>query len=130
MSTSFWDAPLLSPLLVHMSNSLKRSRSTESLETAFKRSKPFEPESTETNREIYPVIKKITISTKSPPSSYENVNRVLHSIHVERFGNPEERERWWEQEGKDIEMEEVNDYYTTNNSILRQAFLERRHQDA
>lgn len=46
MSTSFWDAPLLSPLLVHMSNSLKRSRSTESLETAFKRSKPFDPEST------------------------------------------------------------------------------------
>lgn len=84
----------------------------------------------ETNRQIYPVIKKITISTKSPSSSYENVNRVLHSIHVERFGNPEERERWWEQEGKDIEMEEVNDYYTTNNSILRQAFLERRHQDA
>ncbi|EIE77175.1 hypothetical protein RO3G_01879 [Rhizopus delemar RA 99-880] len=125
MSTSYWDGPLLSPLLIRMSNPLKRARSTESLERALKRSKPFEPKSTvkESNNNLYPVIKSVSISTKTPVSEYEKVNQVLHSIHVERFGDPEERESWWED---DVEMEEVNDYYQTNNFILRQAFLERQ----
>lgn len=46
MSTSYWDGSLLSPLLIRMSNPLKRARSTESFERALKRSKPFKPKST------------------------------------------------------------------------------------
>ncbi|OAD04369.1 hypothetical protein MUCCIDRAFT_161118 [Mucor lusitanicus CBS 277.49] len=152
-----------------MSNNttLKRTRSTESLEKAFKRARPFhaadspasvstsEPISTSTAEPssiVYPSIKTpsspalletISISTKtdaSIPSSaqsspsthqplpdYSHVNGLLHSLHVQRFGDPESRESWWEAQDPDIDMEETNDEYATANSILRQAFLQRRH---
>ncbi|KAI9269376.1 hypothetical protein BY458DRAFT_475387 [Sporodiniella umbellata] len=124
----YWDAPCIPPLFVHMSRPLKRARSTESLEIALKRSKPFELEKENltmyrTENIIYPVIKTISISTKTPPSEYSNVNQLLHAIHVKRFGDPEARESWWEE--RDVEMEDVNEIYTLPNTILKQAFLER-----
>ncbi|GAN08712.1 hypothetical protein MAM1_0219d08227 [Mucor ambiguus] len=164
---------------------LKRTRSTESLEKAFKRARPFnvadspasvssEPilssvtnpfsptstrqlasastPATESSNIVYPTIvaplppkslASISISTKtnsSIPSSihaslsthqplpdYSHVNGMLHSLHVQRFGDPESRESWWEAQDQDIDMEETNDEYATANSILRQAFLQRRH---
>lgn len=62
------------------------------------------------------------------------MNDMLYSIHVERFGDPEERESWWENEqidSMDIDSEEIqpndaaNEYYAASNSMLRQAFMER-----
>ncbi|KAK4518763.1 uncharacterized protein ATC70_008985 [Mucor velutinosus] len=168
-----------------MSNNtnLKRTRSTESLEKAFKRSRPFyaagspasvssEPilppitnpfspsstrqlasaSTTEPSSIVYPTIvaassppslETISISTKTdssippslhssptthqPLSDYSHVNGMLHSLHVQRFGDPESRESWWESQDQDIDMEETNDEYATANSVLRQAFLQRRH---
>ncbi|KAG1072915.1 hypothetical protein G6F42_025863 [Rhizopus arrhizus] len=165
---------------------LKRTRSTESLEKAFKRSRPFhaadspasvssEPvyptithpfspapattsqlaytstSSTEASNLVYPTIatpssptslKSISISTKTdssiPPSmhpssthqplpDYSHVNGMLYHLHVQRFGDPETRESWWEAQDQDTNMEGTNDEYSTANSILRQAFLQRRH---
>lgn len=51
---------------------------------------------------------------------------MLHSLHVQRFGDPESRESWWEVQDQDMDMEETNDEYAAANSILRQAFLQRR----
>ncbi|KAL9555488.1 hypothetical protein MBANPS3_002335 [Mucor bainieri] len=161
-----------------MSNNtnLKRTRSTESLEKAFKRSKPFyaadspasaasEPalssafnpfsppptsqsasaSASEPSSTVYPTnaapssptpLASISISTKTgssipsahqPLPDYSHVNGMLHSLHVQRFGDPESRESWWEAQNQDIDMEETNDEYATANSILRQAFLQRRH---
>jgi hypothetical protein len=112
------------------------------------------PISSDVNQSLYPVqqpvLKPICISTKtfSPsetPQSfistnqssqldYRHVNDMLYSIHVERFGDPEERESWWENDSMDIDNEEIqssdtaNEYYAASNSTLRQAFLERHLQ--
>jgi hypothetical protein len=82
-------------------------------------------------------------ATPLSATDYENINGVLYSAHVERFGDPETRERWW-QETEDIEMGEEgqevgeegqevaeeqdsisNNEYNSVNSVLRQAFLAR-----
>lgn len=68
-------------------------------------------------------------------TDYANINGILYSAHVERFGDPETRESWWQQ-NEDIEMGEEeaeeqdtisNNEYNSVNSVLRQAFLA-RHQ--
>lgn len=65
------------------------------------------------------------------------MNDMLYSIHVERYGDPEERESWWknnEVDSMDIDSEQcqindaTNQYYTASNSMLKQAFLERHFQ--
>ncbi|CAO3685618.1 unnamed protein product [Rhizopus stolonifer] len=86
----------------------KEQDSTESLERALKRSKPFD---TKTEKNIYPVIKTVSISTKTPPSEYNQVNQLLHSVHVEQFGNPETRESWWEQ--NDVKCKFKRQLYVT-----------------
>ncbi|CEP19512.1 hypothetical protein [Parasitella parasitica] len=140
---------------------LKRTHSTESLEKAFKRTKPFhdspvlvssEPAALHSDRiphtaasstdSIYPSstttssptsIKSISISTKTetnmstlPPPDYSRVNGMLYNLHVQRYGDPEARESWWEDQDQDMDMEETNNEYSAANSILRQAFLQRR----
>ncbi|KAG2196413.1 hypothetical protein INT46_010239 [Mucor plumbeus] len=188
MSHLYWNPPLLSSLVAthNMTNNknLKRTRSTESLEKALKRSRPFytadspasvssEPifstiknplsppqlastSTTATTAHLYPTIvsppsptslKSFSISTKTernnispppppppPPSppppapDYSNVNGMLYDLHVQRFGDPEIRESWWKDQDQDIDMEEINDEYSSANSILRQAFLQRRRE--
>ncbi|KAI7866818.1 hypothetical protein BDF14DRAFT_1808239 [Spinellus fusiger] len=71
------------------------------------------------------VLKSIVISTKasSPPTTaYQNMNELLHTVHVRRFGDPETRERWWEKSREET-MEETA--YSPMNAVLRLAFLER-----
>jgi hypothetical protein len=53
---------------------------------------------------------------------------MLYDLHVQRFGDPEIRESWWKDQDQDIDMEEINDEYSSANSILRQAFLQRRRE--
>lgn len=84
-----------------------------------------------------PVLKSICISTRTegpvqqathrPLTSYENINGILNSVHIERFGDPEVRESWWQQH-QDTEMtdDNSNTEYSSMNSVLRQAFLHRR----
>ncbi|KAI8638566.1 hypothetical protein BD408DRAFT_485392 [Parasitella parasitica] len=172
MSHLYWNTPLLSSLVAthNMPNNknLKRTRSTESLENAFKRSKPFHDSPASVSSEptllasarplspssqlvhttapaansLYPTntstsplasIKSISISTKTesnipltPHPDYSRVNGMLHNLHVLRFGDPEARESWWEDQDQDMDMEEISDEYSAANSILRQAFLKRR----
>ncbi|ORY97430.1 hypothetical protein BCR43DRAFT_489757 [Syncephalastrum racemosum] len=79
--------------------------------------------------------KSMMISTKSPiqaqqatafaeydNSAYTGINQVLHAVHVQRYGDPELRERWWEHNDPT-----PNTHYDHANAILRDAFL-RRHQ--
>jgi hypothetical protein len=59
--------------------------------------------------------------------SYENINGILHSVHIERFGNPETR---WQEQDEDMTDEDMTDVvdnneYNSMNSVLRQAFLQR-----
>lgn len=88
-----------------------------------------------------PVLKSICISTRTegpvmqathvPLTSYENINGILNSVHIERFGDPEVRESWWQQQQQqDTEMTDDNSNaeYSSMNSVLRQAFLHRRPQ--
>ncbi|KAI7898283.1 uncharacterized protein BX663DRAFT_490140 [Cokeromyces recurvatus] len=169
-SRMYWNTPILSPfLLVNHTNmnvsnnkNLKRSRSTEFIEKALKRSKPFQDEepskstlnelsignsnnihhnhtpcqSSIPTNSIYPnSMKTISISTRTTshePSNdyYRYMNGLLHSIHIERFGDPERRESWWEAPNNNMEidkMESDNEEYQPVNSILKQAFLQ-RHQ--
>lgn len=78
----------------------------------------------------------MVISTKTPlhaqqatpfteydSSAYEGINQVLYAAHVQRYGDPERRERWWE----DNEPA-PNTHYDHANAILRDAFLRRHHQ--
>jgi hypothetical protein len=66
-------------------------------------------------------------------TDYENINGILYNAHVERHGDPERRESWW-QEQQDVDMDEnINNNnnnnntseYNAMNSVLRQAFLQR-----
>lgn len=54
--------------------------------------------------------------------SYENINGILHSVHIERFGNPETR---WQEQDEDMTDVVDNNEYNSMNSVLRQAFLQR-----
>lgn len=81
-----------------------------------------------------PLIKPISISTRTqapatgyttthaPVMSYEQINGLLHSVHIERFGDPDTRLQ-------DEEMTDTlpvdNQEYNDMNSVLRQAFLQR-----
>ncbi|MBM6387610.1 MAG: hypothetical protein JSY10_27125 [Paenibacillus sp.] len=83
-----------------------------------------------------PVLKSICISTKTegpvmqathrPLTSYENINGLLNSVHIERFGDPEVRESWWQQQDIEMTDDNSNTEYSSMNSVLRQAFLHRR----
>ncbi|OBZ88309.1 hypothetical protein A0J61_03638, partial [Choanephora cucurbitarum] len=146
------------------SNGLKRSLSTESLERALKKAKPFRNDSPtisieniphhlhtvypppspsitpfttasssnvayiSSNTTPLPVIKSISISTKTHPTeAYRDMNDFLSTVHRERFGDPEERESWWTREkDEDEKMEEDHHAYYAMNAVLRQAHLQRR----
>lgn len=63
---------------------------------------------------------------------YNNINSYLRSLHVMRYGDPEQDERWWERlRNDDIAMDMDDDdnqdtsEYASINSVLRQAFLAR-----
>ena len=101
------------------------------------------------------MLKSFVISTKKN-TQYNQINDLLHQIHVMRYGDPELRERWWEQEQQqqqeyhhhyqqqqqqqqqqhkqEIQMsgyiqeeEEAGTVYESANATLRQAFLQRHH---
>ncbi|RCI01894.1 hypothetical protein CU098_011536 [Rhizopus stolonifer] len=119
---------------INKTNRLKRSISTESLERALKRSRPFRNDSpnpsTEEKKTLYPntsqVLKPVSISTRTSNEEYRKMNDILYTIHKERFGDPEQRESWWnKQEDVDM-MEEDNHQYNAMNSVLKEAFLQRR----
>ncbi|KAG2214341.1 hypothetical protein INT47_000897 [Mucor saturninus] len=124
---------------------LKRTRSTEAMDRNVKRPKAYEeakstpPANTEAI--LYPtalpthtpLLKPISISTRThtpatgyttthaPVMSYEGINGLLHSVHIERFGDPDTRLQ-------DEEMTDTlvdNQEYNNMNSVLRQAFLQR-----
>ncbi|SAM08978.1 hypothetical protein [Absidia glauca] len=42
---------------------------------------------------------------EQPYSTYSAMNRYLRKVHVERFGDPEQRERWWEQKDNGLHGE-------------------------
>ncbi|GAA5811621.1 hypothetical protein MFLAVUS_005061 [Mucor flavus] len=162
MSRSYWDTPLL-PFINMDHVHLKRSRSTDALDRSSKRSKPTDSPKSEPTYDpatsLYPMhthplqsppppqppmLKSICISTRTegpvqqathrPLTSYENINGILNSVHIERFGDPEVRESWWQQQQQqqqqqqDTEMTDdtSNTEYSSMNSVLRQAFLHRR----
>ncbi|KAG2222451.1 hypothetical protein INT45_013364 [Circinella minor] len=62
---------------------------------------------TTTNQEA--MLKSFVISTKKN-TQYNQINDLLHQIHVMRYGDPELRERWWEQE-QQRQQEEYNHHY-------------------
>ncbi|KAI9490929.1 hypothetical protein BDB00DRAFT_526800 [Zychaea mexicana] len=91
----------------------------------------------------HPILKSFTITTKRN-KQYNQINELLHTVHVMRFGNPESRESWWDrreeeggrqQEGQeqqeDVQMgdylspSEASTAYESVNATLRQAFLQR-----
>lgn len=65
-------------------------------------------------------VSTISYATHAPVMSYEQINGLLHSVHIERFGNPETR-----CQEQDVDMTEVDNEYSDMNSVLRQAFLQR-----
>lgn len=95
------------------------------------------------HRDHQQVFKSFMVSTRSN-TAYNDINRVLNGIHVDRYGNPERREGWWKkgEEHSNIEeemvlesdsdegtddiqaMEDVS-FYMAANAILREAFLQR-----
>ena len=81
------------------------------------------PTSTEAQRLVE---SQQTVETSS--EYYNSINSYLHSLHVKRYGDPEEHERWWERENDTMDMDDESDTkaYAAINSVLRQAFL-RRH---
>ena len=109
---------------------------------------------TTTNQDA--MLKSFVISTKKN-TQYNQINDLLHQIHIMRYGDPELRERWWEQEQQqqqqeyhqhyhyyqqqhkqEIQMsgyiqhqqqqeEEAGTRYESANATLRQAFLQRHH---
>ncbi|KAI8374340.1 uncharacterized protein BYT42DRAFT_576008 [Radiomyces spectabilis] len=77
-------------------------------------------------------LKPVVISTRTsnPPienQQYQQINQILHQVHVSRHGDPEVRERWWE-DRPDTDMEDVQEHgyhYDSMNALLRQVFLQR-----
>jgi hypothetical protein len=70
--------------------------------------------------------------SESSIEQYNNINTYLRSLHVIRYGDPEQDERWWERDrNDDIAMDMDDDdnrdtsEYADINSVLRQAFLAR-----
>lgn len=76
-----------------------------------------------------PVLQSFTISTKTNVE-YDHINQLLHTVHVNRYGDPELNEGWWQQ-STDIEMDYMDvdpvNAYQDINATLRQAFLQRHH---
>ncbi|KAI9482800.1 MAG: hypothetical protein EXX96DRAFT_555657 [Benjaminiella poitrasii] len=118
---------------------------------------PFQPSIASNSHAIYPhSMKTISISTRTNPNNndinndnddrqssatttvndndlYRQMNTLLHSVHVERFGDPEGRENEWDM-SHDMEIDKLettttpqNEQYQSANSILKQAFLQRRY---
>ncbi|KAG2236696.1 hypothetical protein INT48_000693 [Thamnidium elegans] len=124
MSRSYWDTPLL-PFINMDHVQLKRSRSNDALDRSFKRSKPYPTDSPNiciSTKTEGPVMQ----ATHRPLTSYENINGLLNSVHIERFGDPEVRESWWQQQDIEMTDDNSNTEYSSMNSVLRQAFLHRR----
>ncbi|KAI7884439.1 hypothetical protein K492DRAFT_204768 [Lichtheimia hyalospora FSU 10163] len=76
-----------------------------------------------------PVLQSFTISTKTNVE-YNHINQLLRTVHVNRYGDPELNEAWW-QHPTDIDMDYMDmdptNTYQDINATLRHAFLQRHH---
>lgn len=77
-----------------------------------------------------PVLQSFTISTKTNVE-YNHINQLLHTVHVNRYGDPELHEGWWQDSSTNNEIDYMDmdptNTYQDINTTLRQAFLQRHH---